>query len=111
MRTYTLDQLTEKDTAAIGNLLREMELQGGVEGVFWLPVPEVYFTSLQKEHRPVCGPYCLALVVEETAIQLELLVRGIGRISCQCLGFASEELRNHMIGFLERTLDDLGVRY
>lgn len=111
MRIYSIDQLTEKDTSAIGERLKEMELQGGVEGVFWLPVPEAFFTPLQKEHRPVCGPYCLALVVEETSIHLELLVRGIGRISCQCLGFASEELRNHMIGFLEHMLSDLKISF
>ena len=109
MRAYTIDQLTEQDVAAIAGRLTDMELQGGVEGIFWLPVPGNFLTPLQQEHEETCGPYCLALDLEGSALQLELLVRGKGRISCGCISFASVELRNHMIGFVEDMLRELEV--
>ena len=111
MRTYTIDQLEEKDIAAINTRLLDMELQAGLEGIYWLPVPRDMLTPIQVEHFASCGPYCLALEVESNAAHLELLVRGMGRISCECLSFASQNLRNHMIGYLENLLTELRIMF
>lgn len=111
MRTYTIDQLEEADIAAINARLLDMELQAGLEGVYWLPVPRDMLTPVQKEHSASCGPYCLALEVEHNAVHLELLVRGMGRIRCKCLSFASRELRDHMIEYLEGLLTELNIMF
>lgn len=111
MRTYTIDQLEESDIASINARLLNLELQAGLEGVYWLPVPASLLTQSQAEHFDQCGPYCLALEVESNAVHLELLVRGMGRITCECLCFASEKLRNHMITYLEDTLTDLKIKF
>lgn len=111
MRTYTIDQLEEADIAAINARLLNLELQAGLEGVYWLPVPGELLTQSQREHLEQCGPYCLALEVEFNAVHLELLVRGMGRITCGCVSFASEKLRNHMIKYLEEMLRDLNIRF
>lgn len=111
MRTYTIDQLEEADIAAINARLLDLELQAGLEGVYWLPVPQDMLTKSQAEHFEQCGPYCLALEVEANAVHLELLVRGMGRISCGCVVFAAEKLRNHMIAYLEDMLTDLKIKY
>ncbi len=111
MRTYTIDQLEEADVAAINARLTEMELQAGLEGIYWLPVASDMLTELQREHLAQCGPYCLALEVGQAAVHLELLVRGQGRIRCECLSFAALSLRNHMIAYLENMLTELGIQY
>lgn len=111
MRTYTIDQLEEADIAAINSRLLDLELQAGLEGVYWLPVPREMLTSKQAEHFDQCGPYCLALEVDSNAVHMELLVRGMGRIRCECLSFACEELRNHMIAYLEGMLQELGIMF
>lgn len=111
MRTYTIDQLEEADTAAVNARLLDLGLQAGLEGVYWLPVPKDMLTPSQAEHFDQCGPYCLALEVEANAVHMELLVRGMGRISCGCLSFASEGLRNHMIAYLEGMLQELAVSF
>lgn len=111
MRTYTIDQLEEADIAAINTRLLDLELQAGLEGVYWLPVPQNMLTPIQSEHIACCGPYCLALEVGQNAIHMELLVRGMGRISCECLSFASEALRNHMLAYLEGMLQDLRIKF
>ena len=111
MRTYTIDQLEEANIAAINARLLDMELQAGLEGVYWLPVPREMLTPIQEEHVSPCGPYCLALEVGSNAVHLELLVRGMGRIRCECLSFASQNLRNHMIDYLESMLKDLKIMF
>lgn len=111
MRTYTIDQLIEDDTAAINSRLLSMDLQAGLEGVYWLPIPTAMLTPIQQEHQAQCGPYCMALQVEANSVHLELLVRGQGRIHCDCVGFASSELREHMIAYLEGLLADLKISF
>lgn len=111
MRTYTIDQLEEADIAAINSMLLDLNLQAGLEGVYWLPVPKDMLTPIQQEHFDSCGPYCLALEVESNAVHLELLVRGMGRIRCDCLSFASVPLRDHMIAYLEGMLNDLKISF
>ena len=111
MRTYTIDQLDEAQVAAINARLTEMNLQAGLEGIYWLPVPQHMLTPIQKEHQGQCGPYCLALEVENSAVHLELLVRGQGRIRCECLSFAGHALRDHMIAYLESMLTELGITF
>ncbi|MDL2207755.1 hypothetical protein LJB82_03425 [Desulfovibrio sp. OttesenSCG-928-M16] len=111
MRTYTIDQLEEDAIAALNARLLDMNLQAGLEGVYWLPVPPAMLTPTQAEHADKCGPYCLALEVESNSVHMELLVRGMGRITCQCLSFATEELRNHMIRYLEDLLTELEIRF
>lgn len=111
MRAYTIDQLEEADIAAINARLLDLALQAGVEGIYWLPVPDKLLTAIQVEHCGQCGPYCLALEVESNAVHLELLVRGMGRITCGCVAFASEELRNYMIKYLEDMLKDLHIKF
>ncbi len=111
MRTYTIDQLEESDIAAINGRLLSLELQAGLEGVYWLPVPETMLTPIQRSHKEQCGPYFLALEVEANSVHLELLVRGQGRIRCDCLSFAAPELRDHMIAYLESTLTELGILF
>jgi hypothetical protein len=111
MRIYTIDQLSSRDVALLQERLRFLDLQAGVEGVYWLPVPESLLTPIQQEHLETCGPYCLALETTDSALHLELLVRGMGRISCACLSFASEQLRDQMIAFVEDTLRELDIPF
>lgn len=111
MRIYSIDQLRDEDTKLLREHLNEAGMQGGIEGIYWLPAPEELLSPLQKEHRADCGPYCLALEVDEQALHLELLVRGMGRITCQCVSFASEALRDRMIAFVEDTLRELNIQF
>ena len=111
MRIYTIDQLRDEDTKSLMAYLDEARMTGSIEGIFWLPVPDEFLTSIQKKHKADCGPYRLALEVDEQALHLELLVRGMGRITCQCISFASEKLRDHMIAYLEDTLLELNIQF
>lgn len=111
MRIYTIDQLRTEDTRSLEEWLDESGLRGGVEGIYWLPVPDAMLTPLQAEHLDSCGPYRMALEVDKEALHLELLVRGLGRISCGCVAFASQPLRDHMISFVEDTLRELQISF
>ncbi|CAI3223179.1 hypothetical protein [uncultured Desulfovibrio sp.] len=106
MRWYAVDDLTEKETARLQSLLTQMGLAAGMDGLYWLPPPDDLLSPLQREHAESCGPYVMGLELEETSLRLELLVRARGRLRCDCVHYAGPALREHMIAWLERLLND-----
>ena len=110
MRLYRIDELRADDVKKFARHLEEMDLRSEMDGIFWLPVPPELLSSRQKEHAPLCGPYVMALEVEETALNLEFLVRSKSTLHCSCLGYADEALIRHMMAYVDETLRTLGVR-
>lgn len=51
----------------------------------------------------------MGLEIEENFVRLELLVRARGRMRCECVHYASPELRDRMIVWLENLLAELGI--
>lgn len=109
MRWYGIDDLTPEDTAKIAARLKEMELEAGLEGLYWLPAPAELLSGLQKEHTESCGPHVFGLELEEDSLRMELLVRAKGRMRCECVHYAEPELRDRMIVWLDQMLADLGI--
>jgi len=109
MRYYLIDELYQEDVQRIENTLNERGLAGGVEGIWYLPVPEDMLTAEQREHLDQCGPYMLALETGETWLKMELLVRARNRLRCSCLSYAESQLRAHMIDFLDRFIRELDI--
>lgn len=109
MRWYGIDDITEEDTKKLADTLTEMELTSGMDGLFWLPVPAEMLSSVQQEHGESCGPHVMGLEIEENFVRLELLVRARSRMRCECVHYASPELRDRMIVWLENLLTELGI--
>lgn len=109
MRSYLIDELNAEDTARLARTLQDMGLGAGMEGLFWLPVPLDLLSPLQRDHLKDCGPYVMGLEVEEHGVRLELLARARGRLRCECVHYASSQLREHMQAYLDRLLRDLNV--
>ena len=66
-------------------------------------------SPIQKEHMQSCGPHVFGLEVEEDSLRMELLVRAKNRMRCDCVHYATPELRAHMITWLDQMLTDLGI--
>ncbi len=104
MHSYVIDELTIDQTNNITKRLNSMNLQSGVEGVYWLPIPEKFHTDIQQEHASKCGPYVMALEVDEDCICLELLVRAKNILHCNCVNYAQSELEQHMMRYVDSLL-------
>lgn len=111
MRNYLLDDIYEQDIQKISDALAELEFQGPIEGIFYLPVPEELLNDEQKEHMGECGPFFMALEIEETSVKVELLVRARNKIRCSCVAYATSEQRNHMMEYIDKFIADLEISY
>ncbi len=109
MRTYLLEDIYETDLKKISNALTELEFTGGLDDLFYIPVPNELLQDEQKEHLNECGPYFMALEITESAISVELLVRGRNKLRCSCVCYATKEQRNHMLDYIDKFIDDLDV--
>ncbi|MBQ3058894.1 MAG: hypothetical protein IJD16_01055 [Desulfovibrio sp.] len=109
MRWYVIDELETEAAERLTARLREMELEGSIDGLYWLPLPAALLSAVQREHDQSCGPHVMALEVEEHSLRLELLVRARSRLRCDCVHYASPALVTHMIEYLEQLLTDLSI--
>lgn len=111
MRSYRIEDLTEKDVAALRTRLEALELHSGMDDMYWLPVGEQHLSAVQHEHAAQCGPYAMALELTEDALHLELLVRARNKLRCECVHYASPELEAHMMRYVDDTLRQLNIPF
>ncbi len=109
MRWYGIDDLHFEDTAKLAVTLTDMGLASSLNGLFWLPVPANLLSTIQADHRESCGPHVMGLELEETSVRLELLVRAKSRLRCACVHYASPQLRDHMITWLDNLLAEQNI--
>jgi hypothetical protein len=107
MRYYYINELSEGQLEALAQRLRDMDLGGPVSDVFFLPLPVKLLDKEQAQHAADCGPYVMALEIDEDCLRLELLVRARGRLRCSCVKMASPEQRAYMMTYLDGLFDQL----
>lgn len=101
MHSYVIDSLSPDETEKLRQQLENLELNAGLDGLYWLPVPPALHSPTQQQHAGTCGPYSLALELDEERLSLELLVRARNQLHCDCIALASPELRAHMLNWLD----------
>ena len=101
---YMCEEIAPAATRLLQQHLQQLDCGSGLEDVFWLPVPESLLSPLQREHAPRCGPYALALIIEETSLSLEFLVRASKALHCNCTAPASPDLRAYALNALDAML-------
>ena len=113
MRSYLIEDLTQDDFKTVVKAFDELELQGPLEGIYYLPLPVELLQQEQVDHQEECGPFFMALEciegVEECQLKLELLVRARCKIRCSCVTYATPDQRRHMIEYLDQFIDELEI--
>ena len=115
MRQYRIEDLYPDALQRIEKALDERGLRGGLEGIYYLPVPPEHLTDIQRQHLDECGPFFLALETtlppgsKTGCVQMELLVRARNKMRCDCLCYALPALREHMIDYLDDFIRQLDI--
>ncbi len=104
MRSYLIDELTIDQCQNITKQLKAMSLDSGIDGIYWLPIPQKLFNDTQKEHEHKCGPYVMALEIDDEYLRLELLVRAKNVLHCNCVSYAHPELEQYMMRYVDSLL-------
>lgn len=106
MRNYLIDDLTEENVKTIRKVLESKNMNGSMDDIYWLDLPESLYSSEQKDHAKECGPYSFGIEVLEDSLRMELLVRARSILRCSCVAYASPEQRSFAIDWVDTLLKE-----
>ncbi len=78
-------------------------------GIYWLTLTDDLLSEEQHEHDE-CGPYYLAVELDETRLTFELLVRSTSNLHCSCITYATPTQRQFVLDFIDRMLEEEMIR-
>lgn len=105
MRQFVVDGLQAEERDFIKKNFEKTLAKGGIEGVYWLPVPPDLLGERQQGHEE-CGPFYFSIELGEDAVSFEFLVRGQGNLHCSCIGYATLAQRDFLFQFIDRLLPE-----
>lgn len=108
MKQYVIDGLTLKDYTALKTYLDKHLETAPIGGIYWLELDGECLTPEQKAHKD-CGPHVFALMLEESYLSCELLVRIKTNIKCDCMGYATKAQRDWLVDWTDAVLERLSV--
>jgi hypothetical protein len=108
MKHYHIDELRPEDYEKIKGYLDERFGSSHMEGVYWVPLDPDLLDEVQAGHAD-CQPFYFAVVLEETVISFELLIRTRNRVRCDCIHYANEAQRDSIIVFADSIFERLKI--
>jgi len=109
MRQFVIDELSREERDNLDNYLKRTIRQGGMEGMFWLPVPDDLLAEAQQGHEE-CGPFFFGLELAEKKLIIELLIRSQSNLHCSCISYATKAQRDYLLGFLDTMLQEEQIK-
>ncbi len=109
MRQYVIDEISFLERDNLESYLRRSLKPGGLEGVFFLPVPPDLIGPEQQGHER-CAPFYSVVILEQNAVRFELLVRSGSTMHCSCIAQATEAQRRFILDFADRMLAEEMIR-
>ncbi|PIE56232.1 MAG: hypothetical protein CSA34_04920 [Desulfobulbus propionicus] len=105
MRQYLIDELSFLERDNLESYLKRTLKPGGLEGVFFLPVPQDLLGPEQQGHDD-CGPFYFPVVLGTSSIRFELLVRSATNMHCTCIARVTEAQRRFVLDFADHMLNE-----
>jgi hypothetical protein len=109
MRSYLIDELSPDDMKKLKGFLKQDALKSQLESIFWMRVPEDLLSAVQFQHRD-CRPHVFAVELGTQWIKVELFIRSLRGLNCECQAYCTSAQRAFILDFADRAIGDLQVR-
>jgi hypothetical protein len=109
MRQYMIDEISFLERDNLDSYLKRTLKPGGLEGVFFHSVPPDLLGPEQHAHEQ-CGPFTFTVILEQSSLRFELLVRGASNMHCSCIAWATPAQRQFVLDFADRMLKEEMIR-
>lgn len=109
MRQYLIDEISFLERDNLESYLKRTLKPGGLEGVFFLSVPPDLLGSEQQGHAE-CGPFYFTVILEQSSLRFEFLVRSASNMHCSCIAWATPAQRQFVLDFADRMLQEEMIR-
>ena len=105
MRQYLVDEISFLERDNLESYLKRTLKPGGLEGVFFLELPQDLLGPEQQGHKK-CGPFYFSVILENTQLRFEFLVRSGSNMHCSCISLATPAQREFVLDFADRMLEE-----
>jgi len=109
MKYYLIDEINGKDIERISPFLRENGNISGLEGMFWINVPDKYLNEIQSCH-PDCKPHVFAVELGVSTVRAEFFIRTLKDMKCSCSGYSDRQQTRFIISFMDEMIRKLDIR-
>jgi hypothetical protein len=109
MRQYQLDEIPRSDISQIRDYLNQHAAAAGLDGIWWVDVPEDMLSPTQFDHRD-CWPHRFAVELGDDFVRFEFLIRSLKTMRCACIGYATRQQRDFILAFADRLTEELALR-
>jgi len=109
MRQIVINELSDEDLVQAKAFLKENARPGGINGMYWLDLPEELLDEAQQGHEQ-CGPFMFGLELGDDFLSLELLVRSQSNLHCSCTAYATKSQRNFALEYLDNLVQVTNIK-
>jgi len=104
-----LDEIMRGDIPRVREYLNEHAIAAGLEGIWWVDLPEDLLSPDQFSHRD-CRPHRFAVELGDDFVRFEFLIRSKQTMRCACIGYATRPQRDFILAFADRLVAELALR-
>ncbi|MGQ9654182.1 MAG: hypothetical protein ACUVXD_08965 [Thermodesulfobacteriota bacterium] len=108
MRSYTIDEISERDMRKVREYLDDHAERSPIEDLYWLVLPEHILTGIHGEHLQ-CQPYCTAIELGHDFVRFELLLRSRVNHRCRCSRYAEAPQKEFVMAFADEMIKRLDI--
>ena len=109
MRAYLLDELAPAELERVKMFLEKNARRSELGEIFWVPVPKDLLNEIQVQHT-ACHPHVFAVELGKDWVKMELFVRSLKGLRCECQGYATSEQTRFILDFAHTMIRDLEIR-
>ena len=108
MRGYLIDELSPSNIQKIREFLREHAIRSSLDHIFWERIPDDLLSETQFQHSK-CRPHVFAVELGQDWVKLELFVRTLKSMRCDCPGYSTPQQRNFILNFADGMIEQLNI--
>jgi len=108
MRTYLIDELSSLNTKKIEEFLGEHAIRSSLDQIFWVRIPDDLLNEMQFQHSQ-CSPHVFAVELGSDWVKVELFVRTLKSMRCDCPGYCTGQQKNFILNFADGMIEQLNI--
>ncbi len=108
MRAYLIDELPPSRIKEIYEFLRKHAIRSNLDQIFWVRIPDDLLNETQFQHSR-CRPHVFAVELGPDWIKLELFVRTLKSMRCDCPAYCTPMQRDYIFKFGDGMIEQLKI--
>ena len=109
MRAYMIDELSSSEIEEIREFLKKHAIHSSLDQIFWVRIPDDLLNEVQFQHDR-CRPHVFAVEIGPDWVKLELFIRTLKSMRCDCPGYCTPMQKEYVFKFADGMIAQLKIR-